>query len=135
MKDDAIKALTREEIFEKLEEMGVVQVHVPYHGANDESYLEEAELYREKVDLGSLMEPAFTLRTEGWTQIEPGGELKPVLPDDFGYELARPIEEELGQAFGDSVPGVEGTLVWRVPERTVTLYDSFLEWTDEVKEV
>lgn len=111
-------SLTREQVFERLEEMGVTYALLDYSGGHDESIVEPARLYA-----GDPRPPFEPCDLE--------------LPDDeeLFEALERPIYDQLGEAFGDSVPDLGGTLVWNVEERRVVLEHNWLDWNSEEMEL
>jgi hypothetical protein len=110
--------LTREQVFERLERMGVAYALLDYSGGYDESIVEPARLYA--GDPKAAFEPC---------------DLEPPDDEQLAEVLERPIYDHLGEAFGDSVPDVGGTLVWNVGERKVVLEHNWLHWKSEEREV
>lgn len=123
---------THEQVFDRLEELGVEVVHVPYHGAHDESFVEAVELYGSDPT-GRSDSPKYVLE-EGsiFGDINPDGDrLEAEDEDELREALEEPIYDQLGEAFGDSVDGVDGVAVWRVSEREVVVEHSYLDWHSE----
>lgn len=116
--DGASASMDREEVFERLERMGASYAVLDYSGGYDESIVEPARLY------AGDPKPAF----------EPC-DLEPPDDEQLAEALERPIYDNLGEAFGDSVPDVSGTLVWNVVERKVLLEHNWLDWKSEEREV
>lgn len=126
-------SLGRDEVFERLEALGIGEARVPYYGSHDESFVEAAELYAEGTDAGNVSPgPRYVLGD--WSGFVPGGG-----PEELGDEdadvlreaLEEPIYEKLGDAFGDSVDGVDGVAVWKVAERRVVIEHGYLDWRHE----
>lgn len=117
-----MKTITKEQVFDQLEKMGVVEVEVHYSGGGDEGAVEYIELT--DTD-GNLVEiPGERDRTF----------------DNEHYDLAeileQPVEDELGTGWYDGVPGVQGYVYWKVPERKVTIEHMYEDWvTEDEKEI
>lgn len=122
--------MTRDEIFERLRELGVGEAHVQYDGGGDESIIEEIALYDvTDCPVGSDAQPKYVLD-------EPSCNDRQDLPGDadrLAEALLAPLYGELGDAFGDSVPAVNGMLVWNASRRLLTLHDNYLEWVSDEK--
>lgn len=122
--------MTRDEVFERLSELGVGEVQIQYDGGGDESTIEEIALYDvADCPVESDVQPKYILD-------EPPYNHRDGLPAD-AHEIAEallaPLYAEIGDNFGDSVPGVNGRLVWNVSRRLLTLHDNYLEWISEEK--
>lgn len=87
--------MTRDEIFDKLAELGITSVEVPFSGGNDEGYAERP-----------------IAKPDGNTGLA-------TVDDEFIEALEAPIYDEYGSFAGDF--SVYGTLVWRVATRTVRM--------------
>lgn len=105
--------------------------------------MEDAELYANDPT-GTAETPKYVLG-EGsiFGQSGRGRGPDPEGPEELGAEsedalrevLEEPIYEQLGEAFGDSVDGVDGVAVWKVPERRVVIEHGYLGWRTEELEV
>ena len=129
--------LNRERVFARLEELGIEVVRVPYHGGNDESFVEDARLYARGPG-GAQEAPLYVLGEEpayglpvGSALGEGGERLEAEDEDSLREALEEPIYEKLGDAFGDSVDGVGGECVWKVAERRVVIEHGYLDWHSE----
>lgn len=129
------KSMTRAQVFARLRELGAVVALVEYHGGNDESCIEEPQLYPVPRDdiahnttplplLGGI--PYFDNQTDGASP-KP---LPDALPDEsiLSDALSAPIEESLSEFFGECVNGVDGTLVWYVENEEVRIEHSYQDW-------
>ena len=100
--------LNREETFEALRRADVARATIHYHGGNDESFVEETEL-----------------------QDSSGGFVEAELGEKLESALEEGVYEVLGDSFGDSIPGIQGTIVYEVEKERVFLHNSYLDWIEE----
>jgi hypothetical protein len=102
--------VTRDEVFDELQRMGVGEVRVGYHGGGDEGFVDHYEFY-----------------APNGTELEiPGGRFS----EEFEDAIEQPLYDELGEGFGDGEPHVDGEVVWKVAERIVLIEHSYQEWVD-----
>lgn len=113
---------SREVVFDELERLGVVLARCHYYGGHDEGFVEQIELFKTMPARDNpLAQPDLETTEYG---------------NPLGEALARPIYDELGEAWYDGTDDQDGYLYWNVDVRTVTIEHSYLDWVAErVREV
>lgn len=113
--EEAVKiAKEREEVFLNLHAMGIERVVATYYGGGDEGFVESIDLY----------DTTDTVQAE---PVQSYGEDE----TDLASALQKPIWDDLGDAWYDGSPDVQGTLVWTVATKTIKLNHEWEEWTGE----
>jgi len=111
--------MTRTEVFQQLRELGAVAAVVPFHGGNDEGFIEGITLKDADGNAVALIHEDYYGNTE-----EP-------------FEGAHHLAEALSQPVYDEYGGfagpfeVEGRVVWDVSKATVSMEGSEAEESSE----
>lgn len=119
--------MTRDELFDKLDSMGIVVVEVEFSGGNDEggvdniTFLTENGLYNGPLPQNPPVRQEYSTKqyVVGW-----GREQRPASPDEvrdaeFWSAIEDPIYKEWGSFAGEF--SVHGTLTFNVPGRAAIL--------------
>ncbi len=121
--------MTREKVFGRLRDLGVKVAMVEYHGGGDESFIERVGLHTlNRHEIQDYDAPAIALGEPGFMDGTPD-------EDELAEALIQPIYDYLGEAFGDSVEGVGGMVVWYVGVEKVMIEHRYLDWVHEEKEL
>jgi hypothetical protein len=115
--------MNKEQVFDELSKLGIVEVKVPFSGGGDEGWVEG--VYAEHTQLGEL-----ELGDE-WHKGKDGDKVTP----ELRTALAKPVYDKYGSFAGEFY--VQADLMWNVPERKVyfTGQEEERNWVDLKEEV